>query len=532
MTTTLERQTAVARTPPPCPQWRPVVIATLAAGVLHLLWAAYVADGGGDLAAQYAWAAFALHHPGSAYNLAWYGGLHPPSYSVLSPYLMALLGVRTTGVIAGTLSATLTAVLLVRSGISRPLPPALWAAFALACNLLSGRVTFALGVLFGLAATAVAVETRIPRSVRAVAGAGLAVLATLASPVAGLFLEVAAAALFLIGRRRAAYALAVGPPVVVLASALLFPFKGVQPFPWFLVAAPSVIAVVLALRAPWRTVRAGSAVYAVGTVLTWAIPSQVGSNVDRLALLFGGALLLAAAMHRRRSTTLWLAFAAAAISQVTRPVFDLVSTSSARTQRSAAVTAELRRLGADRARVEVVPERTHLEAFELAANVDLARGWNRQADVERNGLFYDGSLTPQSYHDWLRRWAVRYVVLSDTKPDWPGVDEARIVRAGQPWLSPVWRNQHWSVYRVTDAAPMADPPAVVERASDGDVVLSMPVSGSVLVKVPWSPWLAVQGGRTGDACLARAGEWTRLRARAPGTYRLSAPYRLPRGTPC
>ena len=79
--------------------------ATAIAGVLHLLWALFLATGGGDLAAQSAWAEFALRHPGSAYDFAWYGGMHPASYSVISPYLMALLGVRTTGVIAGTLSA-------------------------------------------------------------------------------------------------------------------------------------------------------------------------------------------------------------------------------------------------------------------------------------------------------------------------------------------------------------------------------------------------------------------------------------------
>jgi hypothetical protein len=315
----------------------------------------------------------------------------------------------------------------------------------------------------------------------------------------------------------------------VAVSALAFPFKGIQPFPWFLVVAPMIAAIALAVRAPqaWRTVRAGAAVYAVGTLLTWLIPSQVGSNVDRLALLFGGALLLAAAMHRR-STVLYVAFATTVVSQVGRPVFDLVNT-SAQTQSSAAVIDALQRLRADRGRVEVVPERTHLEASELATRVDLARGWNRQADVQRNRLFYDGALTPGAYHDWLHRWAVHYVVLSDAEPDWPGLGEARIVRAGQPWLRPVWRGPHWSVYQVADAAPLAEAPAAVEHADDGEIDLSMPASGSVLIRVPWSPWLGVEGG---DGCVTRAGAWTRLHARAPGRYRLGAWYRLPRGTPC
>ncbi|OEV18881.1 hypothetical protein AN220_28540, partial [Streptomyces nanshensis] len=93
-------------------------------------------------------------HPGSAYNLAWYGGLHPFSYSVISPYLMAVIGVRTTLMVSGVLSAGLLSLLLART-VSRPLVPSLWGAFAFACNAASGRVTFALGVLFGLGAVAV-----------------------------------------------------------------------------------------------------------------------------------------------------------------------------------------------------------------------------------------------------------------------------------------------------------------------------------------------------------------------------------------
>ncbi len=535
MTTTLESRPAGAiRTRPVTHRgwWaHPVVAATLVAGILHVLWALCLASGGGgDLAAQSAWAEFALRHPGSAYDLAWYGGMHPASYSVISPYLMAILGVRTTGVIAGTLSATLVAVLLMRSHVERPLAPALWGAFALSCNAVSGRVTFALGVLFGLAAVTVVFATRGRPARRGVLVLVLGVLATLASPVAGLFLEVAAAALFLNRRRRPAYALAAGPPFVVAGSAILFPFSGVQPFPWFLVAAPVLSAVVLAIYAPtaWRSVRLGAVVYAIGTVLTWLIPSQVGSNVDRLALLFGGVVLLAAAMERKL-VVLYLAFAATVISQVTRPVFDVINT-GAGDEHTGAVIDELHRVHAERGRVEVVPERTHLEASELAPQVNLARGWNRQADVDRNPLFYDGSLTPDKYHAWLRDWAVKYVVLSNTAPDWPGIHEAHIVDDGQPWLPLVWHDDNWRVYRVTDPAPMVDPPSTVSQADDGELDINVPAAGWVLVRVPFSPWLGLLDGNRG--CVVRAGDWTKMYAPAPGLYRLGGSYQLPRGTPC
>lgn len=75
----------------------------------------------GDLAAQDAWAEFVGRNPGSAYNLAWYGGMHPVSYSVVSPYLMHVLGVRTTMMLVGTVSAALLTLLLIRSGaVPRP----------------------------------------------------------------------------------------------------------------------------------------------------------------------------------------------------------------------------------------------------------------------------------------------------------------------------------------------------------------------------------------------------------------------------
>src|SRR5690606_39380271 len=73
-----------------------------------------LATGGGDLAAQDAWAGFVTRHGSSAYNLFWYGGMHTANYSLVSPYLMAGLGVRTVTVLAGVAGSWLAAVLVVR----------------------------------------------------------------------------------------------------------------------------------------------------------------------------------------------------------------------------------------------------------------------------------------------------------------------------------------------------------------------------------------------------------------------------------
>ena len=523
----------------------PVLLATAVAGVLHIVWALYLAKDSGDMAAQYAWTDFIRAHPGASYNLSWYGGMHPASYSILSPYIMAALGVRTTAVIAGTLSATVAAALLLRSGVKRPLIPVLWTVFALWCDVVSGRVTFALGVLFGLMATVLLFPPE--RAVRghnsrlAIATA-LSALATMCSPVAGLFMLVVAAALFLNKRRKDAYLLGAAPPLVVGATSLLFPFYGVQPFKWYFAIIPLGTSIVIAMVVPqrWRSVHLGAIVYAAGVALTWIVPSPIGSNVERLALLFGGTVLLIVAMGStwgtRRTVALWLAFTGVAAWQITKPIVDQITTSavSATVNNSGPLISELSTLRADRGRVEVVPLRSHWEASGLSPYVNLARGWNRQADVERNPLFYDGTLTADTYRDWLRNWSVNYVILPTTdQPDGAAVAEAKIVAAGQDWLRPVWQDKEWKVYEVSGADPLADPPAVVDEAGPAELTVTMPRSGSVLLRIPWSPVLGIEGATDNKhGCLTADGDWTRLYAPAAGTYRIGGSYGAIRGTQC
>ncbi|MFD4260321.1 hypothetical protein ACFWR9_22560, partial [Streptomyces sp. NPDC058534] len=93
------------------------LLATLPLIPLYAVWWVFLATGGGDLAAQQAWADFASRHGGSAYGLFWYGGVHTANYSVISPYLMALLGVRTVTLVSGLAASWLVAVLMVRCGV-------------------------------------------------------------------------------------------------------------------------------------------------------------------------------------------------------------------------------------------------------------------------------------------------------------------------------------------------------------------------------------------------------------------------------
>jgi hypothetical protein len=555
----------------------PVAFVTVVAGLLHVVWFFTFANSGGDLAAQDAWAEFVGRHPDSAYNLAWYGGMHPVSYSVVSPYLMSVLGVRTTMMIAGTISAGLLTMILIRSrAIRQPLAPAFAGVFALICNAISGRVTYGLGMVFGLAAAAVVFcwphRWRYKRWAKALCAAPLAALATAASPVAGLFVGLVAAALFLQKRRPGAYALGIAPTVVVALSAWLFPFSGTQPMSFGSASLPLISAGLVFALVPkeWKTVRITAAVYGLAVLLVWLISSQIGSNITRLAMLLEGVVLLAALPFTVPKSRKWyvtvLAFAGFVGWIGFKSVDDIIHTTPAASwaRELAPLVNQLQVVGAEKGRVEVVPARSHREASALAPYVNLARGWNRQADMERNPLFYDDTLNSANYHEWLQRWAVHYVVLPKGEPDGDGGErERQLVQRGMPYLRQIWGDANWQLFSVTDPMPLADPPAVVDRAEQGELTIEVKKAGRVLIRIPYSPWLGLVDAKgksvkppqetqkskhraegkpkTYDnlnGCLmetpenASGDKWTELLAPAPGTYRLAAPYQLPRGTPC
>ncbi|MFJ1590873.1 MFS transporter [Kitasatospora albolonga] len=557
----------------------PVTIATAAAAVTHVLWFLFFANSGGDIAAQDAWAEFVGRHPGTAYNLAWYGGMHPVSYSVVSPYLMSVLGVRSTMMIVGTVSAGLTALILVRvRAVRNPLACSLAGVFAYLCNALSGRVTFGLGMMFAVGAVAAVFcwphRWRYKRWAKAAVAAPLAGLATASSPVAGLFLGVVAAALFLHKRRPGAYAIGLAPVAVVALSSLLFPFSGTQPMSLGTVSLPFAFSVLVFFLVPrdWSTVRTAAAVYGLGTVLTYFVDSQIGSNVTRMAMLFAGIALLAALPYTvprsRRWYALVLAFAGLNFWIGYKGVDDIVRTApDASWARSLApLVNQLQQVGAERGRVEVVPASSHREASALAT-YNLARGWNRQADMERNPLFYDDTLDAVNYRQWLDRWAVHYVVLPTGRPDMGAKREAELVAEGLPYLREIWTDENWKLYRVLEPTPLADPPATVEKAGANELTIRVESAGRVLIRIPYSRWLGLvdeQGKslerpqeteesklrtqedetapRTFDnihGCLNKiedegpyGDEWTELLAPKPGVYRLAAPYKLQPGTPC
>ncbi|MFZ4191810.1 hypothetical protein [Streptomyces pseudogriseolus] len=513
-----------------CRRRRVPLLAVSAVLPLYALWWAVLATGGGDLAAQDAWADFAGRHGSSAYNLFWYGGMHTANYSLISPYLMAAVGVRALTVASGLAATWIAAVLVARALPRRPVAPALLAALGLWGNVASGRTTFALGIAFGLAACLYLTDPRLTEQKRLVLTGAYAALATMASPVAGLFLAVVGAGHVLVRRPGPAVALLLPPALVVGVTSLLFPFHGEQLMPAGRIWTPAVLGIAVAVLSPpsWRVARWSGAVYAAGTVLVFLIPSPIGTNLERLAEYAAPVALLVALLAqprlravRRGLLVVALVFSVGWTGKKTVDDLKVSTTVPAWAAQTEGVVRALESLGADRTRVEAVPARSHREAVALAPHVHLARGWNRQLDMERARLFYDGSFSAATYRAWLDRWAVGFVVLHDGKPDGYAEEEARLVRERRPdWLVPVWRDAHWEVFRVRDAVPLVSAPGSVVRTSGAEVVLRVARPGAVTVRIAYSPWLRVDGG----GCLSRAGEFTRLTVTAPGEYRISSEY--------
>ncbi|WP_420850150.1 hypothetical protein [Planosporangium flavigriseum] len=493
---------------------------------------------GTDLSAQVARAGFFARHGAVPIDFGWYGGQSQFGYSLLTAPLGAALGVRVLGALAAVVSAVAFAYLLIRWHAPRPLLGAVLGALVLVANLVSGRTTFAVGTAFGLLALCSVSAARPARIVRLVAAAVLAALATWASPVAGLFVGLAGGALLLarLNRRHdgrwgidgnvaESLVLCLAPAVALLPMAVLFGNGGVQPFTAESMRINVALTAVAFLMVParHRTLRFGAVLTVILLLAAFYLPSPVGSNALRLPMLFALPVVAAFATLRRR----WLAAALVALVWWQSPVVigDLARAGSAPARAAfyRPLLDELARRGPV-GRIEVVPLRDHWEAAYVAPLVPVARGWERQSDVERNPLFYRGALDPDEYGQWLRRNAVSYVALApDSEPDTFGRQEAALVATAPPYLREVWRDRDWRLYAVDGATPLVDSPGRLVEASSAGVTLTTDAPGDVLVRVRWSRWLTVDGS---GACVSPAADgWTTVRAPAAGSYRLSSDLR-------
>jgi hypothetical protein len=514
---------------------------------------------GTDLAAQQARADFFDRYGFTPVDLGWYGGVNQFGYSLVSQALGAWFGPPVVGAVGAVVSAVAFAHLLRRTAARRPTLGAVLGAIVLVGNLVSGRITFAVGLALGLLALVIIAGAGAGalvgrggagRAVRLPVAALLAVLATWASPVAGLFVGLAGGALLLAGFRRPdsagwrsgfrrpdgvgwrdhrwlaeAWVLCVAPVVALAPMAVLFGNGGTQPFTAesMRINIALAVLVIVVLPAGRRTLRIGAALTVVLLLLAYHVPSPIGSNALRLPMLFAVPVLAAYAPLGRR----WLAALLVAVVWWQPPVMtsDLARAGAAASGADfyRPLVDELRRRGPV-GRVEVVPLRDHWESRYVAPVVPLARGWERQVDVDRNPLFYTDPIDPADYRDWLRDNAVTYVAVApDSPPDRYARGEAALIATGLPYLREVWRDQTWRLYAVDDPAPLVAAPAQLVESTSAAVRFRLDGTADVLVRVRWSRWLTLTGP---GGCLTPGPDgWTTVRATAAGEQTVSSGFR-------
>ena len=148
-------------------------------------------------------------------------------------------------------------------------------------------------------------------------------------------------------------------------------------------------------------------------------------------------------------------------------------------------------------RVEAVDTVGHWPALQLArAGIPLARGWFRQDDFPQNALLYKPTLTPAEYVGWLRRMAVRYVVLPDARLDYSSHGEAMLLRSGRAGLPVVLRAPHLTIYELPRARPIVTGPAPARVLSmrQSGILLALPRGGTYRVAIRYTPYWGVSSG--------------------------------------
>jgi hypothetical protein len=475
------------------------------------------------------------------WNGEWYGGHHTPGYSILFPPLAALLGGPEEVAAVATVAAAALFEPLCRAhfGARVARVPALWFGLAAGTLLFSGRLPWALGAAFALGAL-LALQRGRPKLC-----AALTLAATLSSPVAGAFLTMFGVALVLTGRPRRGVMLAVvglGPPLVLAGA---FPEGGYQPF-WFeSYKIVPVVALATAALLPSRekTIRVACVLYAIGATMAHLLHTPFGGNAVRLGQLVGGPLLLAALLAARPLG--WVRTVTGAVvllmlawwqwGPIVREVRKAHGDPSTRAAYYEPVIDFLADKDGDPWRLEVPTLQSQGESNFVARHHPLARGWERQVDIKLNGLFYEGDLTAARYRHWLGRNAVRYVALPDAELGYAARSEAKLIRAGLPYLQPVFKSEHWTIYEVTKPGRLAVPDDAdgirVTRLGSDSVDLEVTEPGSALLRVHFSPYWKLEGG-----CVERDGDWTRVEPGRLGATRLVmsfAPSRmLSRGRRC
>jgi hypothetical protein len=490
------RTTSVAREAAGCA----AVCALLAA---LLVW---LGPPGADFAAHaYQRTAF-LQHGFALWNNFWYAGRYSfVTYSLVYYPLAALLGIKLLAVLSAAVASSAFAVILGREWGAT----ARWSVrtFSLvwAAVVLSGAFPFLLGFALGLCALWALQSGRRGRF------ATCAALALAASPLAFLLLTLVLAGIGVArwGDRRR-FVIPAGFVAAMLGVEVLlwrlFPDSGRYPFSWQELLAACVFCVGGVLLT-WRVENARVLLwffvtYLAGLLTVFAVPSAVGENLARLRFAALPMMVLAFSLRRWRPLPVALAVLPLTLSWNLTPLaFSFVKSEDDPAAKAAYWQPAIGYLQHHLSlsyRVEAVDTAGHWDAVYLPrAGVPLARGWFRQNDFPQNRVLYDDDgLMRGAYLDWLRSLGIRYVVLTDSAPDYSARAEAKLLRSGRSHLVPVWRSGHITIYEVPASRPLitgAGTARIVELTQT-QVTARVSAPGTYRLAIRYSPYWSASAG--------------------------------------
>ncbi len=503
------------------PAWpaRSGVAAAFLAGLGALLVTTF-AWHGADLPNQVYRSAMFSRYGMLTFDTSWYGGHYSFTYSLLTPVLASVLGLRLLGAVSAV-ACSVAYSRLVRAELDRSRA---WSAAVFAVGtavpLLIGELAFSAGMAIGLWALAML------QSRRRVLAAVLATACTLTSPLSGLFLVLAMAAWVVADpdQRRARVAILVAATAPLLVSAVAFPEAGDYRFP-----VQQLVAVLVCSAVGWFVIparatalRVGSVLYGVLALALFVVANPVGGNIVRLGSFLAPALVVAVGWPQRRRIALVLLLPAL-FWQWSTGVYAVADARNDPTRSEAYFQPLVEQVARLRGpvRLEIPFTNQHWEAAYVAPTVPLARGWERQLDVARNGLFYDQRpLDAAAYREWLYDNGVTAVALPDSELDMAGKKEAALIGKGLPYLTPVWHNAHWTLWTVAGSPGLVSGPADLSVTSPGSFVLDAERPATVTVRYRFTRTWSVTAGR---ACVESTVDgWTRVRVLAAGRVSIDA----------
>ncbi|HZS30966.1 MAG TPA: hypothetical protein VFA37_06885 [Gaiellaceae bacterium] len=488
-------------------------------------------------AAIHLYRTFLVQHGALVWDNFWYAGTYPlASYSLLYYLPAALVGNLPLVFAAAVASTVLFSSLALREWGSAALWPSRVFGVLAAAPMFTGLYAYSLGFT-AMIGTLKLLQLR--RYKLAVVAAALTVGF---SPLAFAFLCLVVVSYAVaqrgITRRQLWFAggLAVAAGIE-LSALLVFPTnEGVYPFHGIDFAGVLTVSALGVLVA--RHARAAApltsfyALWGLGSVLVFIVPSPLGDNWTRLGAFGFPVMLLTASLAGFRPRRLVLFALAAALAYNLVPYFLLIPSRLDNQPQQASfwqpAIGYLKQHAQPGYRVEVVPTAEHWEAYWIPkAGIPLARGGYHQLDVVDNPTLYKATLTPAAYRQWLRQNSVRYVLLSRTAPlDWAGgPKEARVLQSGGSGLNLVFRTKNWSIYELPHATPLLTGPAHPLVTAFGHTVIRGEVfaAGTYFLRARYTPYWRLKGA----GCVGRGPDrMTLLELTRPESFALIAP-----GTP-